>query len=59
MSDVFYVRDVLHDLTAIRAILRMRAQKIIEAGGDVTVTLSHLDALERLERLLCGSCNIA
>jgi hypothetical protein len=59
MSDVFYLGDVLGDLAAIRAILRLRAQRIIEAGGDARVTEGHIAALERLEHLLCGTCNIA
>jgi hypothetical protein len=56
---VFYVRDVLGDLAAIRAILRHRAQRIEEAGGDPTVTMGHVEALDKLEHFLCGSCNPA
>lgn len=57
-EDVFYVPDVLADLAAIRAILRHRAQRIQEAGGDPTVTLTHLEALDKLERFLCGECSL-
>ena len=58
MSEVFYVRDVLGDMAAIREILRHRAQRIQEAGGDPTVTLGHMEALEKLERFLVGECNV-
>jgi hypothetical protein len=58
MSRGFDGRRVLADLAATRDILRRRAQRIAECGGDPTVTADHLEGLARLESLLCGSTDV-
>ena len=49
MSDVFYVRDVLGTLASVREIMRARALKIREAGGDPNVTEDQLARLKDQE----------